>query len=163
MSQQIEAVHDLPQNILAFRCQQETKRFWQQEVVDAQYCFALFRHALASPHTEQAKGAWALIYHTYHRQVRLWVKKHPYFPSTGEDPAHLADLALEKMWVSFALSPDKFANFPQEDADKGLRALLRFLQLCVHSTVMKALTSPAPEVPETISYPTADPTTPAPT
>lgn len=124
---------------IAYRCRRETQRFWNGVPHDPRYCYDLFRRALATPSQESSKEAWNLVHHQYHRQVTIWVKRHRLFPQTGMEPEALADLALEKMWVSFALSSDKFGRFPIADPDKCLRALLRFLQTCVHSVVIDAL------------------------
>ncbi len=124
--------------MLAHHCGEQTKRFWQRLVSDSRYCYMLFRRALAQPHTPDSKRAWNLLHRQYERQALLWVKKHKSFPSTGREPEHLAELALEKMWVSFANKEGKFDNFPSEP-ERGLKALLKFLQLCVHSVVMDGI------------------------
>lgn len=152
-----EMAADLPLSILGRRCQQETKRFWQRLPADPAFCHALFGLALANPQAESSKEAWQQIHRIYHPQVVIWVKGHPVFPATGLEPETLADLALERMWVSFALSPEKYGRFPQDDADKALRALLRFLQTCVNSAVMKALTTPSPPLPESLPQPEPEP------
>ena len=123
---------------LGYRCKQQTERFWQRLSSDAQFCYELMRRALTHPHAEDGKTAWGFVYRQYERQARLWVKKHKSFPSTGLEPAELADLALEKMWMTFARNEGKFERFPQE-ADQGLKALLKFLQLCIHSVVLDNL------------------------
>jgi hypothetical protein len=124
--------------MLAHHCGRQTERFWQRMVSDSRYCFALFRRALADPHDPNSKIAWNLLHRQYERQTMLWVKKHKSFPSTGREPYDLAELALEKMWVTFANKEGKFDDFPSEP-EYGLKALLKFLQLCVHSVVMDGI------------------------
>lgn len=124
--------------MLAHHCGQQTERFWQRLVSDSRYCFELFRKALADPHVPESKAAWNFLHRQYERQTMLWVKKHKSFPSTGREPYDLAELALEKMWVAFANKEGKFNDFPT-DPDYGLKALLKFLQLCVHSIVMDGI------------------------
>lgn len=142
----------LPLPFLAHRCRQETARFWQNQPHDPRFCHALFGRALAQPHEKSSKEAWHYLHQAYHRQVTLWVKGHPHFPATRADPAALADLALERMWLSFANTPEKYGRFPHEDPDQGLRTLLRFLQTCVHSTVMNALRPPSQPLPENLPH-----------
>ena len=152
------APQDLTLTGVAYRCRQETERFWKQLPYDPFYCYCLFHAALAEPHLETSKTAWGLVHLQYHRQVTLWAKRHRLLPQVDNSPEALADLALEKMWVSFARTPDKLQQFPLTEADKCLKMLLRFLQTCVHSVIMDALESradePLDEVPE--------PTTPEP-
>lgn len=133
------ALKELPLGGLSYRCQQETKRYWQRQASDVRYCYELFRRALQTPHEESSKDAWEHVYHQYHRQVALWVKRHPLFPQTDMEAERLADLALEKMWLAFARTPGKFVLFPQSDLEEGLSALLRFLKTCVHSVVLDAI------------------------
>ncbi|MEZ4661073.1 MAG: hypothetical protein R2911_26270 [Caldilineaceae bacterium] len=128
---------------VAYRCQQETARFWQQLVYDPTYCFELFHRALSQPSLEHSKQAWTYIHQQYHRQVMLWVKRHQLFTQTGLEPDVLANLALEKMWLSFASDTDKLAKFPLSDPDRCLKSLLRFLQMCVHSVVVDTFAAAA--------------------
>ena len=48
--------------------------------------------------------------------------------SSGEEIQYFVNRAFEKIWT--ALTPAKFAQFP------NLKALLRYLQMCVHSVVL---------------------------
>ena len=149
-------LHELSLAAIAYRCGQETDRFWQRASYDPRFCFELFRRALVEPLLDNSKEAWAFVYRQYHRQVTFWVKGHRLFPQTDLEPEALADLALEKMWVSFASTPGKFGQFPLSDVDKGLKSLLRYLQMCVHSLVIDSIeASPARELPETVRDKTA--------
>ena len=156
MAAPAQSVADLPLTVLFTRCRQETRRFWQGAAYNPTYCHALFGRALAQPHSAESKQAWQYIHQNYHAQVVIWVKGHPQFPAAGQEPETLADLALERMWLSFARAPEKYGRFPQTDPDKGLRALLRFLQACVHSAVINALTRPASPLPDTLAAPIED-------
>jgi hypothetical protein len=144
---------ELPLTLLYARCRQETRCFWQGRPYDPAYCHALFGRALAEPLAEESKQAWQYLHQAYHHQVTLWVKGHPHFPVTGQEPETLADLALEKMWLSFARTPEKYGRFPQTDSDQALRALLRYLQSCVHSVVINAISQPAPSLPDNLPAP----------
>jgi DNA-directed RNA polymerase specialized sigma24 family protein len=122
MSQQID-----PQTLtlagLAHRCAQETDRFFLRQAHDPQYCFELFRRAIAG----RDQRAWELIYRQYHPLVTSWVTRHSAFPSSGEEAQYFLNRAFEKMWG--ALGPERFGQFP------NLKSLLRYLQMCVNSVV----------------------------
>lgn len=124
---------------LSHRCEQQTRLFWQRLASDSRFCYELFKRALTEPHSSMGKASWNLLHERYQRQAMLWVKKHKSFPFTSLDPNQLGELALEKMWVSFANSADdKFGRFPT-DPERGLKALLKFMQMCVHSVVIDAV------------------------
>jgi hypothetical protein len=143
---------------LAFRCRQETASFWERLAYDPVFCFELFRRALADPHQENSKAAWGLIHQQYRQQVEGWVRRHSLVSQADLSSRELADLALEKMWVSFASTPDKLDRFPLADVDKCLKALLRFLQMCVHSVVVDALqTRPEEEIDQANGHGQPDP------
>jgi DNA-directed RNA polymerase specialized sigma24 family protein len=122
MSQQID-----PQTLtlagLAHRCAQETDRFFLRQAHDPQYCFELFRRAIAG----RDQRAWDLIYRQYHPLVTSWVTRHSAFHSSGEEAQYFLNRAFEKMWS--ALEPERFCQFP------SLKSLLRYLQMCVNSVV----------------------------
>jgi DNA-directed RNA polymerase specialized sigma24 family protein len=109
---------------VAHRCAQETHRFFQRQSHDPRYCFELFRRAIV----ERSQQAWGLIYAQYRPLVAGWVERHSAFASTGEEVQYFVNRAFEKMWT--ALPPEKFHRF----AD--LKSLLRYLQMCVHSTIL---------------------------
>ncbi len=109
---------------LAHRCRQETERFYRRVPYDERYCFELFRRAIL----RRDQSAWEYIYAQYGSLVARWVGRHPAFPSTGEEAQYFVNRAFEKMWL--ALKPDRFSRFP------NLKSLLRYLQMCVHSTIV---------------------------
>jgi DNA-directed RNA polymerase specialized sigma24 family protein len=109
---------------LAHRCTQETALFFQHQAYDPRYCFELFRRAIAGGD----ECAWSLLYAQYRPLVAGWVKRHPAFPTCGEECDYLVNRAFEKVWA--ALTPARFGQFPD------LKALLRYLQMCVHSVVV---------------------------
>ncbi len=123
----------------AHACHRQTELFWQGQAFDPCYCYELWRRTLAQPLEAESKRAWTFVHHQYLRQAAIWAKGHPYFSQTGQEPEDLGALALEKMWVTFSRQPDKFSQFPREDAGICLKSLLRFLKMCVHSIVMDAL------------------------
>jgi len=109
---------------VARRCAQETTRFFQGQDQDGRFCYELFRRALL----ERDDCAWELLYAQYRPLIAGWVKRHPSFPSSGEDNEYFVNRALEKFWT--ALPPKRFSRFP------NLPALLRYLQMCVHSAII---------------------------
>lgn len=125
----------LPLDNIAHRCAQESELFFRRKEHDPRFCFELFRRAIV----QRLAGAWELIYVQYQPLVSGWVKRHPCYLSTNEEVAYFVNRAFERMWS--ALTPDKFSHF----AD--LKAVLRYLQMCVHSVIIDytRATKPAPE------------------
>jgi len=109
---------------IAHRCTSETERFFQRRTYDPRYCFELFRRAIL----HRDERAWERVYAQYRPQVARWVQRHSAFPSTGEEAQYFVNRAFEKMWL--ALTPDRFDRF------SNLKSLLRYLQMCVHSTIL---------------------------
>lgn len=109
---------------VAHRCAQETHRFFQRQGHDPRFCFELFWRAIV----ERSQQAWGLIYSQYRSLVAGWVERNSAFASSGEEVQYNVNRAFEKMWA--ALSPVKFQRFPD------LKSLLRYLQMCVHSTIL---------------------------
>jgi len=109
---------------VAQRCAQETARFFRRQVYDPWFCFELFRRAIV----DQCQQAWEYVYAQYQAQVTGWVKRHSAFASSGEEAPYLVNRTFERMWS--ALTPEKFARFDT------LSALLRYLQMCVHSVLL---------------------------
>lgn len=119
---------------LAKRCARETQGFFEHRAYDPRYCFELFRRAIAARDEE----AWDLVYHQYRPLVTRWVYRHASFYHAGEEAQYFVNRAFEKMWT--ALDPAKFGSFD------NLPAVLRYLQLCVHSAVMDQIRSSDPAV-----------------
>lgn len=111
-------------NFLCLRCREETERFFLRQETDPRYCFELFRRAIIT----SDQFAWDCLYHRYYRLVSSWVERHPLYQMLNEDTDMLVNLAFEKMWS--VLSAEKFTHFLE------LKALLRYLQLCVHSVMV---------------------------
>ena len=123
MSDQID-LHALALASIAHRCTRETEAFFQRRAHDPAYCYELFRRAIV----ERCQPAWDVIYAQYRPLVAGWVERHPAFAFGGEETQFFVNRAFEKMWA--ALDPTKFARFP------NLKSLLRYLQMCVHSTIV---------------------------
>lgn len=109
---------------VAHRCSQETERFFQHHDHDSRYCFELFRRAIL----EHDQSAWEMIHVQYQSLVSGWIQRHPAFESSDEEVQYFVNRAFEKIWV--ALTPDKFHRFA------GLKPLLLYLKMCVHSVIV---------------------------
>jgi hypothetical protein len=109
---------------VAQRCAQETARFFQRRSYDSTFCYELFRRAIL----DGSESAWELIYTQYDALVTGWVRRHPAFPASGEEADYFVNHAFERFWT--ALPRERFAQF------SNLPALLRYLQMCVHSAVL---------------------------
>jgi hypothetical protein len=116
--------HALTLSGIAHRCMSETELFFQHLPNDPRYCFELFRRAIL----QRDQLAWKHLYRQYEPLVTGWVRQHPAFPSTGEEAQYLSNCAFEKMWM--AVTPERFSRFD------NLKSLLRYLQMCVHSTIL---------------------------
>jgi hypothetical protein len=120
---------DLPASLseLAQRCREETERFFHRLGPDTRFCYELFRRALARRDGE----ALAHLIATYTPLVDGWVRRHPAFPGSGEEPGLFVAAAFEKLWQ--AVPPARFGAFP------NIKHLLRYLKLCVGSCVIDYL------------------------
>lgn len=123
----MQAAAELPIDVLAQRCAEETEKYRRQLPSDPQYCFELLRRALA----DDLPDAFTLIYHVYERQVLAWVYGHTHFAETGESAEYFAGGAMRAFY--FSVRGAKFAGF------SSLPALLAYLKLCVHTSVMQYL------------------------
>lgn len=123
----MQAAAELPMDILAQRCAEETEKYRRQQVSDPQYCFELFRRALA----DENPDAFTQIYLVYERQVLAWVYGHTHFIETSESAEYFAGGAMRSFY--FSVRGAKFAGF------SSLPALLAYLKLCVHTSIMQYL------------------------
>jgi DNA-directed RNA polymerase specialized sigma24 family protein len=136
-------LHDAHLSLLVERCAEQTARFFARVANDTRYCLELFRRAIV----EHDQAAWEAIYGQYRNMVRGWLARHPQIDLTGETAEDLVNVAFDKMWT--ALNPEKFARFadpsqgslayPPGQAGQALAALLRYLQMCAHSTVIDCI------------------------
>ncbi|MBI3942004.1 MAG: sigma-70 family RNA polymerase sigma factor [Chloroflexi bacterium] len=120
-------LHTMDTDSLAQRCAEETARFFRRTESVQDYCFELFRRAIAG----RSQYAWQKIYGQYQPSVLNWVKSHPSFSRTGEEPEFYCNGAFARMWASF--TPEKFTQTQE------LAGILKFLKMCVHSAIMDSL------------------------
>lgn len=95
--------------------------------LDDAVTYACFRRAIV----ERDQRAWAALDCQYRPLVRHWVYQHPAWPGSGDDADYWTNRAFERFFV--AVTPERFAAFP------ALPSLLRYLKLCVHSTLLDAV------------------------
>ncbi len=124
------------------RCAQETDLFFRRQDYDPRYCFELFRRAIL----HNNERAWEFVFHQYRPLVTSWVKRHSAFSSTGEEVQYFVNRAFERMWS--ALTPEKFDRF------SNLKAVLSYLQLCVHSAIIDAVRLAGPTTVDIDQKPT---------
>lgn len=120
---------ELPASLaeVARRCREETERFFHRLAHDPRFCYELFRRALA----RREADAFELLVRNYGGLVDSWVHRHAGFSRSGEDASYFVNSAFGKFWV--AIPPARFGRFTD------LKALLRYLQLCVHSSIIDHL------------------------
>lgn len=139
-------------------CREETEHFFRRVTHDTRFCYELFRRSLE----RREADAFELLVRNYSSLVDHWVRRHPGFEDSGEDASYFVNSAFGKLWT--AIPPARFASFA------NLKALLRYLQLCVHSCIIDHLRmthqamslngtdddSPPPYEPETLVSPLSD-------
>lgn len=111
-------------NELSQRCAEESGRYFRKQPDETRFCFELFRRAFV----EKDQLAWEKLYNIYKPLIIAWVTSSPGFASCGEEVGYFINRAVEKMWVS--ISPQKFERFEE------LKALLRYLKMCVGSVII---------------------------
>lgn len=109
---------------LADKCDRESRRFFRREPYDPRFCYEIFRRAIM----EADEQAWHVVYDQYASLVASWVYKHPSFHTSAEQADYFVNRAFDRMWS--AITPEKFNQY------RDLQALLKYLQMCVHSAII---------------------------
>ena len=109
---------------LTNRIRQERQHYVQGNLPNSAYGYELLRRAIM----DEDERAWNAIYVHYAPLVTGWIKRHSAFAACEEDEAYFANRSVEKFWVT--MTPHKFREFPT------LSHLLRYLKMCVHSTLI---------------------------
>jgi DNA-directed RNA polymerase specialized sigma24 family protein len=109
---------------LAQKCAQETQHFRWNQASDTQYCFELFRRAIAN----HDQVAWDKVITLYQWQVERWVRRYPDFQPSRDDEQDFVFEAFERFWKYF--TPDKL------NKSKNLAAVLSYLHMCVNGSVL---------------------------
>jgi len=110
---------------LAYRCRQETERYYRRLQPDERYCFELFRRAIELG----SDWAWDCIFKQYTHQVTVWTRRHEAFAIVDEDCDYFVNRAFAKFWQAFSRNPLKLTKF------NSLKGLLKYLQLCTYTSV----------------------------
>lgn len=109
---------------LTLRCAAETESFFRHDSQDSQFCFELFRRALA----ENNQRAWEQIYLRFGTLVAGWAGNHPGIDGCDGEIQEYVNLAFQRLWA--AASAAKFDDF------QSLPSLLAYLKMCVHSAII---------------------------
>jgi hypothetical protein len=123
---------------LCERCEAETQKYFQRQNNDPQYCFELFRWLFV----ENNQKTFTCIYRTYEPLVRGWVRQHPWLERADETEEFFVSSAFAQFWRFARL---RFENFTH------LAQLLKYLKLCVHTSITAYLRNQLPEPPLPLS------------
>lgn len=123
----------LPLAEIAGACREQTSRFLRGEESLDEFCWELIRRAIV----DRDQAAWEAFFSQYRGIVLSWIRRHPSSDRLAEESDFWLNRAFERFWT--ALTAERFGLFP------SLSALLRYLQLCVHSTLVDATRSQARE------------------
>jgi hypothetical protein len=104
-------------------CQEQTANFLHKRISDTQYCFELFRRALA----ERNNDALNAVYEVYRLFLERSAQRHPLLDLTNEIPEYFGLAAFRSF--QFAIRPEKFSNFTT------LPQILRYLAACVDTSI----------------------------
>lgn len=119
-------VSDLTQlslEVLQEKCAEESNRFFRDEANDEQFCYELFRRAI----TDKDELAWQYVYEQYEWLVRGWVLQKSSFQSLDNRLEDIVQRTFCRFWQSFTAEKFERCN--------TLAEILRYLQMCVSSTV----------------------------
>jgi hypothetical protein len=108
-------------------CKEHTERFFRAQDHDEQYCFEMFRRALA----EQDQAAWVGVFETYRAEVVGWVKARIVWMGK-KIPSDELQALVNRAFAGFAealAKPGRIANF------STLKSILQYLKACAHSAV----------------------------
>ena len=134
MNRKKSSLENLEPGTVAQHCARETRAYFNRQGYNPDYCYELFRRAIVN----QDEAAWAAVYEQYGPLVRGWIRRHAAFPYCREEIQYFVNRAFEKMWAS--IPQDKFHSYP------NLQSLLRYLQLCVNSTIIDHTRANNPEM-----------------
>jgi hypothetical protein len=119
-------------------CVEENTRYEQEWVSNPDYCFELFRRALA----DLNETALNFVREIYNPRLERWVRRLWQFAQTGEEAEYFAQEAFVNFY--FASAGPKFAKY------QSLGRIINYMKTCVFTAVTLYLrgqfpTEPAPE------------------
>lgn len=132
---------------VARACVEQNARFERDGVSDPEYCFELFRRALA----ELNETALNYVREIYTPRLEKWVRRLWQFAQTGEEAEYFCQEAFVNFY--FASAGPKFAKY------QSLGRIINYMKTCVFTAVTLYLRSqiPAETAPEDFDPP--DPNT----
>jgi DNA-directed RNA polymerase specialized sigma24 family protein len=129
-------MEELPKNMrlsaLADRCMSEINNYRRGEASSDQYCLEIFRRAMQ----ERDDAAWGLLVNRFKEFLLAAFRRHPGSEAASrlDKPENYVDWAFARFWV---------AVHDQQVTFTSLGAALRFLRLCLNSTILDMLRSDA--------------------
>ena len=128
-----QPAHQMDVQGLADRCREHEKLFRQDSArSDPQFCFELFRRALA----EKSQQAWTCIVAQYHDQVERWILSFRAIPGGYLDLEDFVNEAFFRFWRAPAVI--QILRRPPA----ALSQLLQYLKKCAISAVLDAARRP---------------------
>jgi DNA-directed RNA polymerase specialized sigma24 family protein len=117
---------------LADRCMSEINNYRRGEASNDQYCLEIFRRAMQ----ERDDAAWAWLVNRFQEFLLAAFRRHPGSEAASrlDKPENYVDWAFARFWV---------AVHDQQEMFTSLGAALRFLRLCLNSTILDMLRSHA--------------------
>src|SRR6266702_1164048 len=115
---------------LADRCMSEIDNYRRGEESNDQYCLEIFRRAML----EHDDEAWSLLVNRFQEFLLAAFRRHPRCEAALhlDSPENYVDRAFARFWV---------AVHDQQEMFTSLGAALRFLRLCLNSTILDMLRS----------------------
>ncbi len=127
-------MEELPKNMrlpaLADRCMSEINNFRRGEASSDQYCLEIFRRAML----ERDDEAWILLLDRFKEFLLAAFRRHPGSEAASRlhKPENYVDWAFERFWI---------AVHDQQEMFTSLGAALRYLRVCLNSTILDMLRS----------------------
>lgn len=119
---QTDNVGQVDLTVLAKCCAAETRKFWQGLLSDTQYCYELFRRALA----DKNQQAYAKVVEIYSRSMDKRIRKKVRFSLVDEDLEECLNSVFANFFRNLSKA-EQFANFP------NLEQVLAYLLACANS------------------------------
>jgi len=128
-------MEELPKNMslsaLADRCMSEIKNYRRGEASSDQYCLEIFRRAMH----EQDDAAWILLVDRFKEFLLAAFRRHPKSEAASrlDSPENYVARAFARFWMA--------AVHNQQVTFTSLGGALRYLRICLNSTILDMLRS----------------------
>ena len=120
---------------LAQRCAEETEKFYRGQINDTQYCYELFRLALA----EEISDAVTWVRQIYEPQMLKKIYGNSLFRYASESAEDIAHMGFIKCYLN--LRRENFANY------KDVAPILSYWHRCIWTT-LREVAAPVNQTPE---------------